>query len=106
MPYPDCFRPAKGIQSVRNTEWSLIIIVRHRGALRRAWLDRPRVRRWMPEMHGAGQLHRGKSIVEEDDVRHMGAIVARERDLVHAVVEAENAVVGHYASHIRNNALW
>ncbi len=54
---------------------------------------------------GQARAHRGERIVEQQRVGDMGAVVAREPDLVHAVVEADDAVLRHHLAHIVDEAL-
>ena len=38
-------------------------------------------------------------------VGHRGAVVAGEPDLVHAVVESDDAVIGHHRAYVGDNSL-
>ena len=49
--------------------------------------------------------HRGKSVIEQQRVRHPRPVVAGEPDLVHAVVERQDAVVRHHLSYIVDQPL-
>ena len=46
-----------------------------------------------------------KRVVEQQRVGNAGAVVAREPDLVHAVVEADDAVFRHRLAHVGDQAL-
>jgi hypothetical protein len=54
---------------------------------------------------GQARPHRREGIVEQERVRDMGAVVAREPDLVHPVVEAHDPVLRHNRAHFVHEAL-
>jgi hypothetical protein len=51
------------------------------------------------------RAHRGQRVVEQESVRNLCAIIASEPDLVHAIVEADDAVIKHHLPHIVHDAL-
>src|SRR3984957_19637425 len=55
--------------------------------------------RWQTGAHGR------ERVIQQQCVRDVRAIVAREPDLVHAVVEADDAVLRHRLAHIVHDAL-
>src|SRR5690606_14538775 len=57
--------------------------------------------------HGRGQAsaHGGQRVIQQYGVRLVGRVVARKPDLVHAVVEGNDAVVGHHFAHVLDQAL-
>ena len=57
------------------------------------------------DRRGQARAHRGERVVEQEGVRDMGAVVARKPDLVHAVVETDDAVFGHRLPHVVNDPL-
>ena len=54
---------------------------------------------------GQSRAHGGERVVEQQRVGDMGAVVAREPDLVHAVVEADDAVLRHDLADVVHEAL-
>jgi len=57
--------------------------------------------------HGRSQTgaHRGQRVVEQDRVGDVGAIIPGEPDLVHAIVQANDAVIGHHLPDIGDQTL-
>jgi hypothetical protein len=51
------------------------------------------------------RAHRGQRVVEQESVRHLRAIIAGEPDLVHAVVETNDAVGRHHMPHVVHDTL-
>ena len=51
------------------------------------------------------RAHRRQRVVEQQRVGDARAVVAREPDLVHAVVERDDAVLGHHLAHVAHDAL-
>ena len=49
--------------------------------------------------------HRRQRVVEQQRVRHVGPVVAREPDLVHAVVEGDDPVLGHHLADVVDDPL-
>ena len=54
---------------------------------------------------GQARPHCRQRIVEQQSIGDMGAVIAGEPDLVHAIVETDDAVFGHDLPHIVDDAL-
>ncbi len=64
-----------------------------------------RVEQFCGYRRGQARAHGGERVVEQQCVGDMGAVIAREPDLVHAVVETNDAVLRHHGADVVHEAL-
>ena len=91
------FQPHRGLELLAVHHEAAVAADCHHAALRVEKLGRDCGRQ--PRPHG------GERVVEQQGVGDMGAVVAREPDLVHAIVEADDAVLRHDGADVMHEAL-